>query len=311
MAMLDLSLAALTRGLVLGTLYGVLFGAIAAGLTIIWGVMKVVNLAHGHIVVFGAMLTANLYALYNLNPIYSFLLMAPVGALVGIALYYASIYPIIGKVDVITLKEEMATLMATFGFGLALLGSHYVINLYINNEYSTEPGLGWSIGKVPSVSIAGVYVQKARLLVAGLAVLLSIAAHLLLTRTRLGLNIRAVAQDARALALVGVDPARTRLVTAIFSAVLAAMSGALYVIYAGSVTPESEYTSLIGPLSFVVVVLGGLGSVLGSLIGGIILGIAYQVTYAITQMQAIGYTVAFALLVIMLVVRPQGLFGRA
>jgi branched-chain amino acid transport system permease protein len=308
--MLDLSANAIAQGLVLGTFYGILFGFIASGLTIIWGVMKVVNLAHGHIVVFGAMLTANLYAMYRLNPVYSFLLMAPVGAALGAVLYYSAIHPIIGKVDIITLKEEMATLMATFGFGIILLGSHYVINLYVAHDYSTEPGLGWTLGHPPYTVILGVHVQKVRLVVAGLSLTLVALAHLLLTRTRLGLNIRAVAQDARALSLVGVNPVRTRLLTSVLSATLAAMSGALYVMYAGSVTPESEYVKMIGPMSFVVVVLGGLGSVIGSLVGGLILGIAYQLTWAITGEQAYGYAVAFSLLVIMLVVRPQGLFGR-
>lgn len=294
-------------GLINGVLYGSLLGVVAVGLTLIWGVMKVVNLAHGHVVVFAAMISAYLITVHGFNPLYALAVAAAVSVPLGAALYYATLHKIIGRVDTITLKEEMATLMTTFGAGLILYGSHYAVNVLVTSEYSTEPSIYWAPWKPPSFMVLGVVVEKIRILVAGISVVIAVLAHLFLTRTSLGLYIRAVAQDSRALALSGVDPVRVKLLTTIVATVLAAVAGSLYLIYTKSVTPDSE--AEIAPLAFIVVVLGGLGSVLGSFLGGVILGVVYQVIFSVTGVQALALAAAFIILIIMLVVRPQGIFG--
>lgn len=312
------------QGVVSGFLYGSLIGIIAVGLTLIWGVMKVVNLAHGHLAVLGGMVAAFIFTQAGVNPFVLFVAFLGFGAVMGVILYYTSINRIIGSVDVITLKEEMATLMTTFGFGITLFGLHYVVNSRYE-EYSIQPGIsyvasigGRSVVEIQSISLgyAPFTVTVTQVIVAVLALALAVATHLLLTRTKLGLMIRAVAQDSRALALHGVNPVLIKLATTVISASIAVASGVLYVTYAGSITPTTEF--ILAPLSFVIVVLGGLGSVLGTYIGGVILGVVYQVIlYASSSpdffgqpQQALALGAAFAILVLMLLVRPQGLFGK-
>ncbi|MCE4600998.1 MAG: branched-chain amino acid ABC transporter permease [Desulfurococcales archaeon] len=310
------------QGLLTGFLYGSVLGVVAVGLTLIWGVMKVVNLAHGHLVVLGSMFAAYIFIAMGLNPILIFILFLGFGAIMGAILYYSSIHKIIGKVDVITLKEEMATLMTTFGFGITLFGLHYVIN-HFKPDYSTEPSLSWkatiagkSIVSIQAISLgeAPFTISITQIVAAILALLLALALHLLINKTTLGLTIRAVAQDSRALALAGINPVNIKLATTVISSSVAVAAGVLYIIYTGSATPVTE--SIVAPLSFVIVVLGGLGSILGTYAGGLILGIIYQVIVYSSQaffgqpQQALALATAFAILLIMLIVRPQGLFGK-
>lgn len=310
------------QGIVAGLLYGSVIGVVAVGLTLIWGVMKVVNLAHGHLVVLGGMVAAYLFITSGLNPFIIFVLFLGLGAVMGFILYYASIHKIIGHVDIITLREEMATLMTTFGFGITLFGLHYVIN-HFHPAYSTEPSLSWkatiaghSVINIQSLSIGAspFTISVTQIVVAVVAFLLAITTHTVINKTKLGLTIRAVAQDSRALALAGVNPVLIKLATTVISASVAVAAGVLYLIYAGSVTPVTEY--ILAPLSFVIVVLGGLGSIMGTYIGGVILGLIYQVIVYVSQaffgqpQQALALATAFAILIIMLLVRPQGLFGK-
>ncbi len=323
MIMVDASELArlVAQGVISGFLYGSIIGTVAVGLSLIWGVMKVVNLAHGHLVVLGGMLAAFLFVISGMNPILIFLLFIGLGAVLGGVLYYSAIHGIIGKVDIITLKEEMDTLMTTFGFGITVFGLHYVIANYVPS-YSTQPSISWKAViagrdviylKSLGTAYASFTVSITQIIAAIIAFLLAIFTWLLLNKTTLGLTIRAVAQDARALALAGVNPVRIKLLTAIISTAIAVSSGVLYLVYVGSLTPTTE--SIVAPLSFVIVVLGGLGSIMGTYIGGVILGLIYQIIIYASQaffgqpQQSLALATAFAILLIMLLIKPQGLFG--
>jgi len=305
---------AILRGVIYGVLYGSLLGAISVGLTLIWGVMRVVNLAHGHLAVLAALFTANFYAIYKagklgllFSPLPAIVTMAALGAVVGVVFYYTSVHPIIGKVDVITLKHEMATLMATFGFGLTLFGLHYALAAW-TGWYSTEPAISWSFGKPPYITIGpAVTIEKTKILVGILSFVLSFLLFALIRLTNLGLMIQAVAQDARALALVGIDPVRIKLLTSLISVVFIMAVGPLYIAWAGSATPTTE--SIIAPLAFVTVVAGGLGSIMGAYTAGLILGLTYELVVSITQEVPIALVVTFLILLLILALRPTGLFG--
>ncbi|MEB3825320.1 MAG: branched-chain amino acid ABC transporter permease [Desulfurococcales archaeon] len=314
--MIELTLTgdAFLRGIVIGLIYGSVLGAVASGLTIIWGVMKVVNLAHGHILVFAAMMSAFLYLTYKgavwFTPPIAFIWMGILGLAFGAFFYYVTLHPIIGHVDTMTLKYEMSSLMATFGFGIALYGIHYFLPNIIPS-YSTEPSIGFSIGGQGHtyISFLGVTIEKSKLLMAALSLVLVIVAHGIMNWTSMGLKIRAVAQDARALSLVGINPVRIKLLTTIVATAFAMSSGVLYLGYANSVTPLSE--TIVAPLCFVIVVLGGLGSVIGTYMGGLLLGVIYQLVLELTaQTQQFAFVVAFAVLIIALVFKPNGVFGN-
>jgi len=305
-----LVIAELGRGFIEGLLYGSLLGAISVGLTLIWGVMRVVNLAHGHLIVLAAMFTANFYVLYKvalLNPMGAIITMGIFGVAMGALLYYASVHPIIGHVDVITLKHEMATLMATFGFGLTLFGLHYALTAW-TSWYSTMPGISWSIGHPPYVMIgSSITIEKTKILVGAVSFVIALVLFVLLRLTNLGLMIQAAAQDSRALALVGIDPVRIKLLTSIISVAFAMSTGPLYLAWANSVEPLDE--SIIAPLAFVIVVAGGLGSVMGSYVAGLILGLVYELVVAATQEVPIALVATFFILLLILALKPTGLFG--
>ena len=300
----------LVRGFIEGLLYGSLLGAISVGLTLIWGVMKVVNLAHGHLIVLAAMFAANFYILYKvalLNPMGAIITMGVFGIAMGALLYYTSVHPIIGHVDVITLKHEMATLMATFGFGLTLFGLHYALAAW-TNWYSTEPGISWSFGHPPYIMIgSSITIVKTKILVGVISFVIAFALFAIVRLTDLGLKIQAVTQDSRALALVGINPVRIKLLTTILAVAFAMATGPLYLAWAGSVNPLKE--SIIAPLAFVIVVAGGLGSIMGSYVAGLILGLTYELVVAATQEVSIALVVTFFILLLILALKPTGLFG--
>ncbi|MCE4606509.1 MAG: branched-chain amino acid ABC transporter permease [Desulfurococcales archaeon] len=312
--MLELALTggAITKGIIMGLIYGSVIGSVAIGLTIIWGVMKVVNLAHGHIVVFAAMMSAFLYLTYKgallFTPPIAFIWIGLLGAAFGVFFYYTTLHPVIGHVDTMTLKYEMSSLMATFGFGIALYGIHYILPNYVHS-YSVNPSIGYSIGAAGHTYIVflGVVIMKSTVLMSVLGFLLTLVAYWLMNKTSMGLKIRAVAQDARALSLVGINPVKVKVMTAVLATALAMASGVLFLGYSTSVYPDIEST--VSPLCFVIVVLGGLGSVLGTYFGGLFLGVMYWLTLELTGQQSIALAVAFAILLIAMVLKPDGVFS--
>ena len=298
--------------IIYGLIYGAILGAVASGLTLIWGVMKVVNLAHGHLAVLGAFLAVIFYKYTpitidpSLSPIIAFI----IGALFGIFFYYTSLHVIVGKAETMTLKVEMSSLLSTFGFGVALYGLLYYGSA--QGWYLQFEGLtGWTIqiGGKPYFEILGVSIQYSWLVGLLYAIVLIALVELFLRKTVWGLAIRAVAQDSRAVALTGYDPVKVKLLTTVLSTAMALSAGAIFTLYIqNGINPDLEH--FLAPLSFVIVVLGGLGSVIGTFIGGLIIGLAYGITMALTGTQAIALSVSFVILVVILLVKPQGLFGR-
>ncbi|MEB3773909.1 MAG: branched-chain amino acid ABC transporter permease [Desulfurococcales archaeon] len=299
----------LGANIVYGVLYGSVLGVIAAGLTIIWGVMKVVNLSHGYWVVVGAYLAVVLYKYMTprIDPLLSPFIGFIAGAILGGFFYYAALHLVVGKAETMTLKAEMSSLLSTFGFGIALYGFMFFL---IGRGYIGQfESIDWTLGDPPSLEVLGVTVRKAQLAAFGLATLFIILTDLFLKRTILGIAISAVAQDSRAVSLVGIDPIRIKLVTTIISTGLALLAGAIYTIaYPTGINPDLE--GKLAPLSFVIVVLGGLGSVVGSYIAGIIIGLTYMITFGLTDSDPIALAITFIMLIIVLVVKPTGLFGR-
>ena len=188
-----------------------------------------------------------------------------------------------------------------------------IITFAVNRGWilSNEGLSGWtlSINGKTYINIAGTHLEYTKLFGAGLGVAVVLVTELFLRKTVWGLAIRAVAEDARAVALTGYDPVRIKLLTTVISTAMALVTGALYAIYLSSGI-STGLESQIAPLSFVIVVLGGLGSLIGTLIGGLIIGLTYNITLALTGHSEISLSVAFAILLIILVVRPKGLFGR-
>ncbi len=305
---MDVSILAIN--VVSGLMWGCVLGVAAIGLTLLWGVMKVVNLAHGELLLLGGYAIAWLYVTYGLNPLVGALAALAIGVAAGAAIYWALLHKLVGKVDIITLRIEMSTLLMMFALSIALY------NVYSHVTRSEPRGIGlWHVGPTSVVKFGPVAVQMNHLFAAVLALFITIAVHLFLTRTMVGKAIRAVMQDSQAAALVGIDPVKIKMFTAMLAIGVTALSGFLVLLYESSIIPGTAYKY--APLGFVIVVLGGLGSILGSFIGGVIIGVVYGLSkvivaelYSPMASDPIALSTAFVILVLVLLFKPEGLFGR-
>ncbi len=300
----------LAAALVYGFVQGSLLGAVAAGLSLIWGVMKIVNLAHGELVVLGAYLAILFSRVWGVDPTLSPLLDFIVGGVLGLAIFYLILFKLVGRAETITLREEMATLLAMFGLSIFLFKLFYIwtdVDPHLE-LYETVPSTGVLAG-ARSINILGVTVEVSKLYVLVAAYAAVFLVHLFLTRTVTGLAIRAVTQDAVAVALVGINPVQVRAVATLVGIGLTVFSGGLVALYHGSgISPE--LAPIYAPLSFVIVVLGTPGNLWGAMAAGIIIGEAYNIVYAVTGSLSLGLFSAFAILVAALALRPEGLFAR-
>jgi branched-subunit amino acid ABC-type transport system permease component len=288
---MDLLLAqAIANGLLIGAIYGLA----ALGLTLVWGIMDVVNLAHGEFVLFGAYLTFVLFsqrgAEAGLNPLLSLLVVIPAGLLLGTFLYRFLLQRVVGR-------PALTTLLLTFG--LSILFNNVLLNWFGPDVRIVR----WAQG---SLVVGGVALPWTRLIAFTLVMLVSLGLFFFLQRSYAGKAIRAVMQDAEAAGALGIDTQRV-LTTAFALGTMLAMVAGVLVSVALSFSPANGVQFSV--TSFVICVVGGLGRPLGAMLGGLIVGLVESFTGVfITQ----AYTPAMVslLLVGFLLVRPQGLFGR-
>jgi len=272
-----------------GVLVGLVYGLAAMGLTLIWGVMDVINLTHG------AMIVAGMFALYLLASalgVSPYLTLPPVlvgGFFVGILLYWIAIHRMVGRPPLMSLLSTFSVNLILVGIGTAVWGT-----ALFNVEVS-----------LPSMSMGRYTFPGAHILAAILAAIIAAALYLFLHYTRWGKAVRAVANNRQAAELVGVPTTRVLALTVGAGVALASVSGMLI----GTLFP---FTVLSGDAyqlkSFVVTVLGGFGNPVGALLGGVALGLLEG---AITPFVPVSWTlvIEFVLFVLVLIAFPGGLFA--
>ena len=285
----------LSQQLVLGFMIGGLYGLAAVGLSLIFGVLKVLNVAHGELIMLGGYGAYWLFALLGFDPFASLLLVLPLSLLVGLVLYCA-LFGFVVRTD----EETRIKNSLLIGFGLALALHALAVKLWTADERGiTTPYAG-------SVLIAGhLAIPLVRLASLAVAFALIAALHLLLTRWRWGRAIRATADDWQAALLTGIDVRRAYLLAFALGTGLAGAAGTLVSVgYSISPSIGLEWTLK----ALIVVVLAGLGSMFGTFVGGLFLGLAEAVSAAVfggPYREVVGLVIIFAVLV----ARPQGLFG--
>jgi branched-chain amino acid transport system permease protein len=283
-----LAVQVLINALVLGCLYG----CIAIGFSLVWGVLNVINLIHGSFIVLGAYLAWAAYQWLSIPPWFALAIAAPLFFGLGYLLQQLVLNRVITA-------PVLVTLTLTFGLDLIL---NNVMIYYFKADYrklTLSPPMG-------SVSILDVVVPVDRLLATASALALTGLLYLLLRRSRIGRAIVAVRLDRDAAVLMGVDVKSIYAIAFGLGAALAGCAGVLMSL----IFPISPLTSatFLGK-SFVVCVLGGLGSVSGALAGGLLL--AFVEGFGSTLFgPSHAITLSFGLLIIFLIVRPQGLLGR-
>jgi branched-chain amino acid transport system permease protein len=274
-----------------GTLVGGVYGLMSLGINLVWGVMGVVNLAHGDIIMAGGFLAFWLFSALAVNP----LLALPLGIAAGLLLGVLVQRFLLGKVPPDRGAVKTSLLM-TFGISYALINS---VQLLWGNQFQTVMFLGgsWQLG--------GLDFAKGRVVAFAAAGLLSFLAWAFLQYTFTGRAVRAVAQQVDGAVVCGIDIPRIRILTFGLGSALASAAGVLLVmIFTISPAMGTGYTVR----SFAVTVIGGLGSFPGALAGAVILGLAEVFTGYLFSAQ-IANGIAFLLFLAVLLVRPQGLLG--
>ena len=279
---------------ILGLLAGGVYVAVGVGFGLVWGVLNIVNLAHGALVIVGAYLTWQLFNTFGLDPFLSLPLVAVALFAFGYALQRSIINRIIRA-------PLLFTFMLTFGVNLVLIN---VLLLVFKSDFrsvtTSYSGQGLELGAI--------VIPYTRLASLAAALLLAAVLAFILNRTRTGLAIQAVAADRDAAQLVGIDLRHLYAFTFGLGAACAGVAGGLItLIQAITPTAGEPYTLQ----AFVVVILGGLGRVSATVVGGLAFGLVEVFGQSIPGSGSVfANAIAFGLMVLVLVTRPQGLFGR-
>lgn len=281
--------------LIAGLLMGGIYALIAVGFSLQYGVARVLNIAHGEFIMIGAFITWLLFTSFGINPLISIFFCGPFVFLIGYLLYRI-IYNRLRNISPSLGAFEGSSMLASFGILFVIQNLAIII-------WGTDIK-GYSYIAFP-VNILGAKFAANRLLTLGVAVVIGVVFYLFLARTRLGRAIRAAAQDPVTAGFMGVNIKQVLALCYGLGALMAGFAGLLLSMsYPLSPTMGLEYTVI----AIIVVVLGGLGSILGSFIGGLILGLVGSiVTYIEPGLSLPAYYVIFMFL---LLVKPTGILGK-
>jgi branched-chain amino acid transport system permease protein len=277
--------------LILGLLIGGIYALLASGLTLIFGVMRVINIAHGAFLILAAFLTFSIWTETGLDPLVAIVITTPAMFAFGWVLYLATVRRIRGA-------HMSSSVLLTFALALVLEGLMGLI--WGNTSHSVRPDYFNE-----SFTIGELFLPKAQVFGFAVAAIVLGSLYLILTRTWLGRAIRASAVNPQGAALVGVNVSGVAALTFAVGVAAAGAGGSIVsVLY--PFLPGSHYQWIARVLS--IVVLGGLGSLPGAAVGALILGVAEAMTVTYISPSwatAVPYVVIF----VVLLVRPQGLMG--
>jgi branched-chain amino acid transport system permease protein len=278
-----------------GLITGGIYALIAVGLSLQYGVGRVLNVSHGEFIMVGAFAGWSLYSFFGISPLISLVICSPVFFLIGFLIHSTLFRYLRSRSKSVEAFTDSSLLVS---FGLLFI----VQNLALITWKADIRGYSYWDG---SVVILEAYFSLNRLVALFFAVSMSGAFYLFLTRSRVGKAIRAAAEDPMTAQIMGVNIHRVLGICFGLGALMAGFSGILIsMMYEIQPTMGLEYTII----AIIVVALGGLGSITGSLLGGFILGlIGSVVTYLDPGLSLIAYYVIFILI---LLVRPKGIFGK-
>ena len=272
-----------------GLLIGVIYGLAAMGLTLIFGVMDVINLAHGPLIALGMFGVYLLFTFMGLNPFIAIIVVAGLGLLLGVIIYFIAVNRVIDAPPLSSLLSTFSVNMIIIGIGTAMLST---------SSYNVDYSMG-------TVNL-GIYKAPGARIAASLVALLTTALlYLFLYRTRPGKYIRAVANNRISAELMGIPSTRILALAFGIGVMLAMVAGGLIAtILPINILAGGSYELK----SFGSVVLGGLGNPLGALIGGLILGLIEGIVPVFMKTTWVP-VIEYVLFVLILLVRPQGILG--
>jgi branched-chain amino acid transport system permease protein len=275
-----------------GLLLGAVYALFSSGLTLVWGMMNIVNFAHGDFVMLGMYVAFVVWTVFGAGPWAGAPIAVLVLATLGIVVYF-------GLIRDIMKGPMLAQILGTFGLALLL---RYSVFWWFGANFSSLPEnlVGGTL------EFWGLRIQASRLLAGGVALVVTLGLHFLLTRTSLGSKMLAVAEDSTAAQLMGIRPDTMQAIAWAIAAGATGLAGALIATFFYIVPTVGE---TLGIVAFVTVALGGFGSIPGALVAGLLIGVieslsAYLIGAVYKDM------VVYALFLGFLWFRPQGLMGR-
>lgn len=285
-------MALILQAVVSGILTGGVYALMAAGLTLVFGVMDIINVAQGAFVVLGAYLSYSLASTFHIDPFLGLFITIPVMFVLGVVLELTLIRPL--KRD-----RTQLSILVTYAIAIIIEGALGIV-------YSTDNVKLFAWYTTASIPVGSFYLPVIYLMAFGMSVVLLAALYILLYWTKFGRSVRATTQNRAAALLIGIDVERVAALTFGIGVALTAAGGMAF----GATTsfnPGSHY-DLISRL-LVIIILGGMGSLGGALVASVGMLVIEDIT-AVVWSPVWASTVFFALLVILLLVRPQGLFGK-
>ena len=272
-----------------GLLAGALYSMVALGLSLIYGVMRVINIAHGTLLMLGAYTTFWWFRLLGINPYLSLLVALPLMFFVGMVLQRTLVTRVVDA-------PELSSLLLTFGISIALVN---VAQLTFTSDVR-------SVEFLTGAFLVGPFaLSKSRLVSFAFAVTISLLAFWFLQKTKLGKAIRATSQSSEVAMVCGINVRRIHLYAFGIASALASAGGSLVAVM---VAIQPEMGQVYTFKSFLVIVLGGAGNYPGALLGGMLLGLVEQLASLFLTTQ-LSEAVAYVLLVLVLLLRPTGLLG--
>jgi len=277
-----------------GLLTGGIYALIGIGLTIIFGVMRVVNFAHGALVMVGMYATYFLFTYFQIDPFLSLLVVMPAMFVAGVIIQKTLIAPVLGA-------PELNQILLTEGISIVLINT--ALLLFTSNYLTMTTSYAGA-----TFHLGGVSLSKPQIAAFSIAVVITALVYVFLVRTSTGRKIRASAQDAEAARILGINIKRVQGLTFGLGVAAAGAAGSLLMPIYYRVEPNAGSPFTLK--AFVVVVLGGMGSVTGALVGGLVLGIAESLGAVYV---ATGYkdVIGFIIFLLVLTLKPSGLLGKS
>lgn len=279
----------IVNGLIIGSIYSL----IALGYSMVYGILRIVNFAHGDVMMFGSFLGLVFMNTFQMNVIAAFLLAAMCTAILGMVIELFAYRPLRKYDRIVTLVSAMGVSIMLSNIAQLIWGTgtqNYVIPF-----------------KIATYEVMNITITNLQIIILATSVVLMVALYLFVHKTKMGVAMRATAQSLDNASLMGININRIISLTFAIGSILAALAGMLVSMYYDAVYPTMGY--MFGLKAFTAAVLGGIGSIPGAMIGGLLLGVVENLggTFISTQYQDM---ISFVILILVLVLRPTGIFGK-
>ncbi|MBD8005731.1 branched-chain amino acid ABC transporter permease [Bacillus norwichensis] len=281
------------NGLTLGSIYAI----VALGYTLVFGVLNIINMGHGEIFMFGAFMGVLVTSVLGMPLYVAFIAAIIVTAVIGYLMERLALRPLRGKKGV----SHLAPLISTIGVSIFLENlAHHLFGAG-NKPFRTQ------LSEM-SIQVGSVSVYYVQIVIFIIAIILMVGLSFWLSKTKAGKALRASAENLEVASLLGVDTKKMITLTVVIASAMGGVAGVLVGLAFNSVAPQMGLS--IGLKGLAIIILGGMGSVNGAMAGGLILGLSETMVVAFGNS---GYrdAIAFVAIIVILIVRPQGIFGKA